>query len=377
MIRSIYSGVSGIKNHQVRMDVIGNNISNVNTTGFKAGQANFQDTLYQTIRNAGESTNPAQVGLGTGVSSIGTSMTPGPLQSTGRTLDLGINGSGFFKVTDGINEFYTRDGAFYITQTGDFVNSIGYQVKGDTWDRATAVGSDSPSNTPSGDLVIQGTLADGTRGERVTIVFDGTETLDLDAIIERINSRTDESGVIASADNDRLVLKTVYTGYSEEETLFIDYPASTVLEDLKLAGGNYSPERNNDVPLSIDKVPVSSINILSNGLIIGTDTDGDPLTFGGGNEFARITLSIFNNQDGLERSSQNMFKVSSSSGQGTPGGAGTAGYGTIESAYLEMSNVDLTDQFSSMITTQRGYQASARIVTVSDTMLDELINLKR
>ncbi|MCL6560658.1 MAG: flagellar hook-basal body complex protein, partial [Firmicutes bacterium] len=132
MIRSLFSGVTGMKNHQIRMDVIGNNIANINTVGFKRGQVNFQDTLYQVLKSAGASTNPIQVGLGVAVSSIINNMNPGALQLTGRTLDLAINGDGFFKVRDPMskNEYYTRDGVFYIDQDGYIVNADGYRLMG-------------------------------------------------------------------------------------------------------------------------------------------------------------------------------------------------------------------------------------------------------
>lgn len=108
-----------MKNHQIRMDVIGNNISNVNTVGFKSGRANFQDVLYQTLKSAGTSTNPAQVGLGVSLAGISNNMSPGGLQSTGRTLDLAINGDGFFKVIDpgSGKEYYTATGSSTSTRT--------------------------------------------------------------------------------------------------------------------------------------------------------------------------------------------------------------------------------------------------------------------
>lgn len=136
MIRSLYSGVSGLKNHQLRMDVVGNNISNVNTIGYKAGTANFQDALSQTISSGGNSRNPAQIGTGMSIGSIVNDFTPGATQSTGRTLDLAINGGGFFVVKDVEtgNEYYTRAGAFYLDNEGYLVNSDGLRVQSSTGD---------------------------------------------------------------------------------------------------------------------------------------------------------------------------------------------------------------------------------------------------
>lgn len=129
MIRSLYSGVSGMKNHQIRMDVVGNNIANVNTTGYKSGRVNFEDTLYQTIRSGDESKNAAQVGTGMSVSGITNDFTTGPSQSTGRTLDLAIDGNGMFVLQNDKGErFLSRDGIFYLTEDNRLVNSNGLRV---------------------------------------------------------------------------------------------------------------------------------------------------------------------------------------------------------------------------------------------------------
>ncbi|MFX4261948.1 flagellar hook-basal body complex protein [Pelotomaculum propionicicum] len=267
MIRSLYSGVSGMKNHQIRMDVIGNNIANVNTSGFKSGRANFQDTLYQLIRSASAGTasalggiNPSQVGLGMSVSSITSNMGQGNMQSTGRTLDLAIQGNGWFAVSQdgGTTQYFTREGIFYIDDVGNLVNSNGYCLLDDN-------------------------------GEPINLGTDGVATLNIS-----------QAGVITGTD---------------------------------LAGANLAP------------------------VIIG--------------------LAMFPNQEGLERVGQNLFRESAASGVPVVGVPGAGGYGTINSCYLEMSNVDLTEEFTNMIITQRGYQANARTITTSDEMLEELLNVKR
>ncbi len=136
MIRSLYSGVSGLKNHQIRMDVVGNNISNVNTTGYKAGAANFQDALSQTIRSGGNGRNPSQIGTGMSVGSIYNDFTQGPTQSTGRSLDLAINGNGFLVVKDVQTdaEYYTRAGALFLDNEGYLVNSDGLRIQSSVGD---------------------------------------------------------------------------------------------------------------------------------------------------------------------------------------------------------------------------------------------------
>ena len=149
MLRSLYSGVSGMRTNQVKMDVIGNNIANVNTTGFKSGRARFQDMLSQTLAYAQASTDEAiggvnaqQVGLGVKVGAIDTIMTNGSLQPTNRDLDFAVEGTGFFIVTQEnvpegqpINQrLYTRDGAFYRDSLGNLVNASGYRVVGQMYD---------------------------------------------------------------------------------------------------------------------------------------------------------------------------------------------------------------------------------------------------
>jgi len=174
MIRSLFAGVTGMKNHQIRMDVIGNNIANINTVGFKRGQVNFQDTLYQVLKNAGVSTNPVQVGLGVAVSSIINNMNPGALQFTGRTLDLAINGDGFFKVKDPMSDkyFYTRDGVFYIDQNGYLVNADGYRLVG-TFKYCTAARSaEAYSQVSADELQVTKASAGTGDGSKTSFYFD-------------------------------------------------------------------------------------------------------------------------------------------------------------------------------------------------------------
>ncbi len=285
MIRSLFAGVAGMKNHQIRMDVIGNNISNVNTVGFKSQRANFQDMVYQMIKSPSAPTqdtsgagsvNPSQVGTGVIVAGIGTNMEQGPLQGTGRTLDLAIQGNGFFQVTGAGNRtLYTRNGIFYIDKNGFLVDSNGNLLTGKGTDNTTG-----------------------------SIQF------------------VDSSGNAAV---------------------------------------------------------VGSISIGKDGKITAYDPAGTQLQFKiGSNQRANayIALFTFPNPEGLKKAGQNYFEKTVASGTESPMDNATMTT-EIASGYLEMSNVDLTDEFTNMITTQRGYQASARVITVSDTMLEELINLKR
>ncbi|MDK2786340.1 MAG: flagellar hook protein FlgE, partial [Thermotoga sp.] len=162
MMRSLYSGITGLKNFQVAMDVVGNNISNVNTVGFKASRVNFETMLAQTIK-AGRApqesvggTNPMQIGLGSQVASIDKIMTQGSFQNTGVKTDLAIQGDGFFIVSDGNAYYYTRAGAFTLDSNGNLIQtSTGYKVQGWTAVQDPETGERYiDTNRPIGDLVI-------------------------------------------------------------------------------------------------------------------------------------------------------------------------------------------------------------------------------
>ncbi|MBM6614692.1 flagellar hook-basal body complex protein [Desemzia sp. RIT804] len=284
MLKSLYSGVTGMKSQQTKMDVISNNIANVSTTGFKSGRVRFEDMISQTNTNAQAGINAQQVGLGVQTGSIDTIMTGGSLQTTGRALDFGIeNGdSSFFTVSGdgGVNNSYTRDGGFYTDYNGNLVTSSGLSVMGF-----------APTENGSG--IVEGT-------NLVSLNIPATRT---------------------GADGATIDLK------------------------------NYS----------VDKT----------GTITGTYSDGNVYTLG------QIALTSFSNPDGLEKSGGNLYVSTANSGNAEVGTPGEPGYGNVQSGFLEMSNVDLANEFTDMIITNRAYQANSRSITTSDQMLEELINLKR
>lgn len=272
MLRSMYSGISGLKNFQYKLDVVANNIANVNTFGFKKGRMTFKDAISQTMATASAGvtgdrggTNPMQVGLGSEIASIDTIHTEGSLQTTGRLLDLAISGGdGYFVVSDGERIFYTRAGNFYLDNQGFLVNADGLRVQA----------YDPVGNALAGDIQI--------------------------------------------------------TDYAN----------------------------------------VAGISISQNGEIIVQNNDNTL------RPTIHIALARFNNAEGLHKEGGNLFSQSQNTGDpiyGTGGGA----FGTINSGKLEMSNVDLSEEFTEMIVSQRGFQANARIITTSDEILQELVNLKR
>ncbi|WP_413365503.1 flagellar hook-basal body complex protein [Lysinibacillus sp. 3P01SB] len=322
MLRSMYSGISGLKNFQTKLDVIGNNISNVNTYGFKKERTIFKDLISQTQAGASGATatrggvNAKQVGLGAQLAAIDTVHGTGALQSTGRTLDLAIEGEGFFMVAestaapeDGVidgegypaNTKYTRAGNFYMDKNGYLVNADGYYLVGHA--------TDELSVSADGDT-IDGTGFDGAD----RLENEGTETL------------FDENGSLAEVDG-------------------------------------IGPIR---IPTT-----AQSMTIQQDGTISYVDYKGD-LQYAG-----QIIMAKFPNAEGLQKQGSNYFQATANSGIPYGQVATVAGIGSIQSGFLEMSNVDLSEEFTEMIVAQRGFQANSRIITTSDEILQELVNLKR
>lgn len=282
MNRAMFSGVAGLKAHQTKMDVIGNNIANVNTYGYKAQHAIFSDVFYQTLQGATASTAPSTVGYGSKLSSIRTDMGSSSLQSTGNGMDVAISGEGFFQVKNGSTTYYTKAGIFgFDTTTGNIVDVNGSIVQGF---------KDSAAATA-------GTLSD-----------------------------------------------------------------LNLLKDPK-------PTATADIQKALSQL--KGISIGSDGAVNVTDPDGTNRVAG------YVALANFANPNGLQAEGSGYYGVSANSGPAQSNKPGTGGTGALQSSSLEMSNVDLASEFADMITTQRGFQANSRIISVSDSMLEELINLKR
>ena len=277
MMRGMFAAISGLKVHQMMLDVTANDIANVNTVGYKAERTSFKDALSQLQRGAsGPSatlggTNAAQVGLGVQLNGIDNLMQSGAIQSTGNALDCAIQGDGMFRLTDDPTGFgnilYTRAGNFNRDSNGDMVTPEGYYVVGYTLDSTGA-----PTTT-----------------------------------------------------------QTV-----------INIPATT-----------------------------KSVTIGQDGIVTTVDSAGVVT------QVAAISLAKFPNDAGLERVSGNKFRASNNSGPETAATANTNGLGFVTPGALEMSNVDLAQEFTNMITAQRGFQANSRIISTADDMLQELVNLKR
>ena len=275
MLRSMYAGVSGLRTHQQMMDVTGNNIANVSTSGFKSSATVFQDTLSQTLAGASApttagtvppfgGTNPAQIGLGVRLAGISTNLAQGSSQLTGRATDLAVQGDGYFVIKTGNENLYTRAGSFSMDAQGQLT-------------------------TPAGGLVMS------TENEPIAIPVDGT---------------------------------------------------------------------------------MESFTIAPDGKVMGAPSDGsEPRMLG------QIQLATFANPAGLAKVGGSLLRATVNSGPviagEDPGVPGADGRGLMAVGVLEMSNVDLAQEFTNLIVAQRGFQANSRIITASDEVLQDLVNLKR
>lgn len=367
MLRSLYSGVSGMRSNQTKMDVLGNNIANSSTTGFKAGRVRFQDMLSQTVANAQSPTagnlggvNAQQIGLGVKVGSIDTIMTGGVMQATNRNLDFAIEGEGFFVLSQGGEagtKLYSRDGAFYRDYQGNLVNSGGYRTMGY-----------SPEYTK---------LTSALTEAEVVL----TEAEAKVAATEAAAKAAEDAAAVTGADPSLVGIATALRTKANEAVTAKDL-AATASTDAKAAvvKANEDGLDKNLVLLNIPnkimgvdgtEVEMESYAIDGTGTIKGVYSDGKIYDLG------QIAVTKFANPEGLEKLGNSNYRASNNSGIPENGRASANGYGIIRSGVLEMSNVDLANEFTELIVTSRSYQANSRTITTSDEMLQELINLKR
>jgi len=391
MLRSLYSGISGLRAHQTMLDVTGNNIANVNTTAFKGSSVQFQDTLSQLTAGAGLAnaerggTNPSQVGLGVQVGGISTNLTQGSTQATGRNTDMMISGDGYFVTKNGGETLFTRAGSFGWDSLGRLTTEDGGLVQG--WSAVNGAistgGAIGPILIPRGTVspakettsaAVSGNLpsdaADGTVLTRDVQVYDGqgnARTLSVSFTF----TAADGSWAAAGADGTS-------TGAAS-----LEFTAGKNTGDATLTVGDVSLDLSGVSGFAQlktvgitrqDGQPAGSLqtfNLSSDGSIIGSFSNGatEPL--------ARLALATFVNPNGLEKAGASSYRASINAGDANFGTAGADGFGTLSGGSLEMSNVDLSQEFTSLIIAQRGFQANARIITTSDEVLQELTNLKR
>lgn len=408
MMRSMFAGVSGLRNHQTRMDVIGNNIANVNTVGYKTSRVTFQDALSQTIRGATApqgnrgGINPQQVGLGVALSSIDVLHTPGNLQTTGVNTDLAIQGNGFFILGgEGNQRYYTRAGNFTMDTSGRLVYGNGLQLQG--W-MANDAGKIQTGGNPQGITLPIGTTIDPQATSKITLTGnlnsstpDGEsftrnlpvyDSLGNPHTIQIVFTKTaagqwswaaqDSTGAPISGAGGTLQFDTAGHLTDGSPGAITGWTPGPGVADLDIAidFSAISQQHAEDSSVGYKQDGyrmgyLDSYRIDSAGTVIGIFTNGLA------NNIAQIAVATFNNPAGLEKMGETMFRTSSNSGEAQINISGIGGAGTVTPGALEMSNVDLSQEFTDMIVTQRGFQANSRIITTSDEMLQELVNLKR
>lgn len=448
MMRSLFSGVSGLKGHQTRMDVIGNNIANVNAVGFKSSRVTFADTLSQTTAGASApgdtigGTNPKQIGLGTGVASIDLLFTDGSVQSTGKNTDLCLSGNGLFVVKNGNETYYTRDGAFEFDADGNYVlPGSGLFVQGWT-------GTDGEINTTGavGNITVKAgksmaaakstsasyennlnsavptitkitgnvlTLSD----ESTVNVSDGTKyavgnSMPITTSLNIYDSLGNAHAVMvyfvetdASKNQWKVTVGDDYTDTAAERTQTLKDNTEVKMTDITLkfdtngkfdtgdGSGTLTLINGSESPMTVElgfslltqfagsntvkgnangnaAGTLKSVSIDSSGVITGTYTNGLKQAE------AQVAVAQFTNASGLTKTGSSLYQESNNSGTANVKTAADLGV-TITPSALEMSNVDIANEFSDMIITQRGFQSNSKIITVGDEMLETVINMKR
>lgn len=463
MMRSLYAGVSGLQNHQTRMDVIGNNISNVNTTGFKRGRVNFQDMISQQMAGAAKPTdelggvNPKDVGLGMSIATVEQVFTQGNLQTTGVGTDVAIQGTGFFILKNGEESFYTRNGIFGVDKDGTLTNPAnGMKVQG--WmaqelngeqivrtastptDLIIPVGSKDPAKETSNVLfscnlnkntpeILEGaSAADIAKGtwateQKIYDSFGNDHTLLVSFQRVTGNPNAWQATVTVDEDNADFTQTRVGLGTTDgmENTFIVEFDNMGTLRSVTDSNGNNSVEQGEIVLQASYTVPEAeedadgnptrhtfNINLGTIGSMKNTVTqsasksstkaysqDGYTLGYldnfkidssgtitgvysnGTNKVIGQLALASFTNDRGLEKAGDNTYVETNNSGQASIGESGVAGKGSLLAGALEMSNVDLSEQMTDMIVTQRGFQSNAKTIQTADTLLETVLGLKR
>ena len=473
MMRSLYSAVSGLKTHQTRMDVIGNNIANVNTEGFKSSSVTFSELMYQTTSKATSGSgangiggvNAKQIGLGVSTGSTTVSITSaGSAETTGNPFDLKLTDSqttNFFVVSDGTNTMFTRAGSFYVDGNGYLcMNSTGYKLMGWQVDQTTgdirkdtvsslqimsAANQTSPPEATT-KAYVSGILDKNDKdvatndgyvlaltffddlGYSYTAKFavnevmnngakvDGAYSISLSDILDTNGASImyDENGNLLAGVNPAAIFTPTTINYDTSDGTFAGIAGNAANTTLNLtlshspAFNTGGPDANGIYDSQFKDITIdfsSSLNYNNGGTstysatrgdeangdgagkkvgaLIGLTVNSDGRIYGSydnGNTtlLCQIACAQFANASGLEKIGENCYKSTLNSGEFDGVGVEISADGSsMSTGELEMSNVDLSSEFTGMIVTQRGFQANSRVITTSDTLLEELINLKR
>lgn len=421
MVRSMVAGVSGLRTHQSKLDVIGNNIANVNTWGFKSSSFNFTDAMYSTsIAGASGSVlgggaggkNASQVGYGVGTGSIQASFGQGAMSPSGNSLDCMIDGTGFFLVGNMVNGSFTnvedsglslsRIGIFRVDGNGYLVDDQANYVYGYALEDGTGVPEKPAVNGEYNITGAQVTINTNDNPNKITIGGAETELTskgefkdkvqewiadvtkkggkfenynisltDFDAAKNTVNLRiVAKKGGDDKANNTEIIKDTTWGNNGAKVDI-----VSQGSDRVPGVPAKYSDELSAiQIPIDPDTglpYEIQSYKINEDGTIMGVDNQSRSIAIG---QLALITVE---NLNGLEKSEGYYYSIGPNAGTVSALKPNGGPAGKIRGSYLEMANVDLANEFSQMITTQRGYQANSKIITVTDQMLEELVNMKR
>lgn len=440
MVRSMIAGVAGLRTHQSKMDVIGNNIANVNTWGFKSASFNFADSMYSTSMNGAAGNdlaggaggrNASQVGYGVTTGSISTSFQAGAPAPSASSLDCMIDGTGFFLVGNMVNGSFTnvadsgmnlsRIGSFTVDGNGYLVDSMGSYVYGyalkdktgipekpatsDKWTIKNATVDVQPNAAGGYDVEIGGitittvkkdfksqiqdwvaqVVKDGGALQGFTVNMDNYDETNMTAnLTVSANHKGVFTGQAGDPGDPGKITGAWGNGTNTKLPPGAD-PTAKVEDNFShdVQGANRVPGIDPEFSeeLSTIQIPtdpdtgeaydIQSYTINEDGSVIGVDIQGRTIAIG---QLALITVE---NTNGLEKTTGYYYTIGPNAGEVNHIKANGGSSGKIRGNFLEMANVDLANEFSQMITTQRGYQANSKIITVTDQMLEELVNMKR
>jgi flagellar hook protein FlgE len=432
MPRSIWASVSGLDNHQTWMDVLGNNISNVNTAGFKDGRFEFEDILSESVRGAAPAiqggiggTNAEQVGLGTSTGAVSTITSQGSLQPTGVPTDIAITGNGYFILSDGQNQHFSRDSVFQVDGAGNFVNSAtGLHLEGIVANQAGQLQPqnglqnltipqtvNAANNTTAFDMfgnlnsaatnpVQQQISVFDSLGQQHTVVLNfapnpaGSGNWTVTATSPDLNGNPqivtaggamtfNAQGQLTSGGN--LTLNTGGASWLIPGTTTTSNAATAQNIVVNLADAGVGALTSFAAPTAVTSqaAPATpagagnsagffkSFSVAQDGTLRGQYSNGTTRVLG------QIQVATFANPSGLQRIGQNDYDLSSNSGQANISNPSAGSAGATVQGSIETSNVDLGNELAQVILAQRGFSANSRMITTSDEMLQDVVAMKR